>query len=132
LLQLATPDDCLNANDAIKSTAARFFQELPRSAPDHPAPGDGSASTPLLVLEVAIQDQNLSKMLVTLFNDQDANHTQTLQEEINKLPGIETLAHKPEVLCGTARPRNWHLLFSMPGLINSNGRCDSIMPRSKI
>ncbi|HYX49404.1 MAG TPA: three-Cys-motif partner protein TcmP, partial [Ktedonobacteraceae bacterium] len=61
---------------------------------------DGSASTPLLVLEAAINDEDLSKMLVALFNDKDANHTQTLQEEINKLPGIRTLAHKPEVLCG--------------------------------
>jgi three-Cys-motif partner protein len=62
---------------------------------------DGSASTPLLVLEGAIQDPDLSKMLVALLNDQDANHTRTLQQEIDGLPGIETLAHKPVVMCGS-------------------------------
>jgi hypothetical protein len=61
---------------------------------------DGAASTPLMVLEAAIQDEDLSKMLVCLFNDKDANHTQTLQEEIDKLPGIDALAYKPSVRCG--------------------------------
>lgn len=61
---------------------------------------DGSASTPLLVLEGAIQDPDLSKMLVALLNDQDTNHTRTLQQEISGLPGIETLAYKPVVMCG--------------------------------
>ena len=46
---------------------------------------DGAASTPLLVLEHAINDSSLSNMLVTLFNDVDANHSKTLQTEINKL-----------------------------------------------
>lgn len=61
---------------------------------------DGAASTPLLVLERAIADPDMSKMLVALFNDADMNHTATLQSEIYKLPGIEKLKHKPQVTCG--------------------------------
>jgi three-Cys-motif partner protein len=34
---------------------------------------DGTKSTPLLILEQAIADQNLRDMLVTIFNDKDNN-----------------------------------------------------------
>ncbi len=61
---------------------------------------DGSASTPLLVLSKAIEDTQLRNMLVALFNDADANLTETLQKEIDALPGVATLTHKPEVRCG--------------------------------
>lgn len=61
---------------------------------------DGAASTPLLVLERAINDPDFEKMLVTLFNDANRDHTNALQTEIDKLPGIETLTYKPQVSCG--------------------------------
>jgi three-Cys-motif partner protein len=61
---------------------------------------DGAASTPLLVLESAIADPDLSKMLVTVFNDEDKNHTETLRSEIDKLPGVKKLKFKPDVTCG--------------------------------
>lgn len=61
---------------------------------------DGSASTPLMILETAIVDAKLSKRLVTYFNDVDDSNTATLQTEIDKLPGIETLTNKPYVSCG--------------------------------
>jgi three-Cys-motif partner protein len=60
---------------------------------------DGAASTPLLVLEHAINDPTLRDMLVALFNDVDENHTSTLQTEIDNLAGIEKLKHKPQVNC---------------------------------
>ncbi|MCW5750709.1 MAG: three-Cys-motif partner protein TcmP [Alphaproteobacteria bacterium] len=60
---------------------------------------DGSASTPLMVLEKAISDSKLSKYLVALFNDVNSQNTSTLQAEIDKLPGIENLAYKPTVSC---------------------------------
>ncbi|MBZ9764879.1 three-Cys-motif partner protein TcmP [Mesorhizobium sp. CA8] len=60
---------------------------------------DGAASTPLLVLEKAIESPSLSAALVCLFNDMDENNTQTLQAEIDALPGIEKLKYKPEVNC---------------------------------
>ena len=61
---------------------------------------DGSASTPLLVLEHAIQDERMRDMLVALFNDKNGDHTATLESEISKLPGIQKLKHKPSVSCG--------------------------------
>lgn len=61
---------------------------------------DGAASTPLLVLQHAIADPKLTSMLVTLLNDSDSNKTSTLQQEIDKLPGIGNLKYKPVVSCG--------------------------------
>ena len=61
---------------------------------------DGAASTPLLVLQHAIADPKLRKMLVMLLNDSDKNKTSTLQREIDSLQGVETLTHKPVISCG--------------------------------
>jgi three-Cys-motif partner protein len=61
---------------------------------------DGAASTPLLVLEKAIAHPRMSQMLVAFFNDADKNLTDTLQSEINKLPGVGKLKYKPQVSCG--------------------------------
>ncbi|MCC8968945.1 three-Cys-motif partner protein TcmP [Bradyrhizobium brasilense] len=61
---------------------------------------DGAASTPLLVLQHAVADATLCKMLVALFNDADQNHSATLQTEIAKLAGIEKLKYPPQVNCG--------------------------------
>ena len=58
---------------------------------------DGTRSTPLLVLEQAIQDPELRKALVTIFNDVDPAHAKSLREEIRQLPGIKTLTHAPHV-----------------------------------
>ena len=61
---------------------------------------DGAASTPLLVLEKAIAHPKMSQMLVAHFNDADQNLTETLSNEINKLPGIKSLKCQPQVSCG--------------------------------
>lgn len=61
---------------------------------------DGAASTPLLVLQTAINHPQMSQMLAAYFNDADGDKTSTLQSEIEKLPGIENLKHKPIVTCG--------------------------------
>jgi len=39
-------------------------------------------------------------MLVMLLNDSDSNNTSTLQSEIDSLPGIGNLKHKPIISCG--------------------------------
>lgn len=62
---------------------------------------DGAASTPLLVLQKAIESPKISGALVALFNDMDKNNTQTLQAEINSLPGIEKLKYQPAVNCNS-------------------------------
>lgn len=58
---------------------------------------EGSASTPLLVLEKAIENDDLCERLVTMFNDKDNENVQSLQTEINTMPGIEKLTYKPVV-----------------------------------
>lgn len=61
---------------------------------------DGSASTPLMILEQAIADPHLRASLKTFFNDEDPRHTASLKDEIDRLPGIETLAHQPQISTG--------------------------------
>lgn len=61
---------------------------------------DGAASTPLFVLQTALDDARMAQMLVSYFNDARNENTATLQEEINKLPGIEKFTYKPIVTCG--------------------------------
>jgi three-Cys-motif partner protein len=58
---------------------------------------DGAKSTPLMVLEQAINDPDLRDALVTIFNDENPEHTENLEKEIAALPGIETLKHKPDI-----------------------------------
>lgn len=58
---------------------------------------DGTQSTPLLILEKAIQDPQMSQMLVTIFNDKDDNNAQDLQNAIDHLPCVNKLKHKPIV-----------------------------------
>ncbi len=61
---------------------------------------DGSASTPLMVLERAIAEPALRNSLVTYFNDEDPEHAKNLESEIAKLTGIETLKYKPDIQTG--------------------------------
>ncbi len=58
---------------------------------------DGTKSTPVLVLEKAIQDSDLRRRLVTIFNDKDEDNSQSLTTAIQSIPGIETMKHKPQV-----------------------------------
>jgi len=62
--------------------------------------GDGTSSTPLLILERAIKEEDFREMLVTIFNDAEADHISKLESAIKSLPGIETLKHQPHVYCG--------------------------------
>jgi three-Cys-motif partner protein len=61
---------------------------------------DGAASTPLLVLQTAIQHPKMAQMLVSYFNDALEENTTTLQKEIDSLPGVHRLRHRPVVTCG--------------------------------
>ena len=60
---------------------------------------DGSASTPIMVLQSAVRDPDLSQMLVSFFNDQDENHTRTLESEIAKIENINSLKYPPVIRC---------------------------------
>jgi three-Cys-motif partner protein len=59
---------------------------------------DGTMSTPLMVLERAIRDSVIAQRLVTLFNDLDSDATQSLENAIKTLPGIDKLKHAPRVM----------------------------------
>jgi three-Cys-motif partner protein len=56
---------------------------------------DGSASTPLLVLQHALDWEPLAERLVTVFNDIESEYVATLREEVERLPGIENLRFPP-------------------------------------
>lgn len=58
---------------------------------------DGTPSTPLLVLEQAIEHPKLRERLVTLFNDKDMSNVLSLEEAIRSLPGVDTLCYAPEI-----------------------------------
>jgi three-Cys-motif partner protein len=58
---------------------------------------DGAVSTPLRVLQKAIEKPQYRESLLTVFNDKDDQNTRTLDEEIKRLPGYADLKHKPEV-----------------------------------
>jgi three-Cys-motif partner protein len=59
---------------------------------------DGTKSTPLLILQKAIADPDMRRMLVTIFNDKDDKHSQELAVAIAALPDIQTLKYQPVVL----------------------------------
>lgn len=58
---------------------------------------DGSYSTPLMILQQAIEDEYLTKKLITIFNDGDPELAAELRENIAKLSGISRLQIKPKV-----------------------------------
>lgn len=58
---------------------------------------DGSPSTPLWILNRAIESPALCARLVTKFNDRVPAYANRLSSEINALPGIEKLLHQPQV-----------------------------------
>ncbi|GGA37378.1 three-Cys-motif partner protein TcmP [Okeania sp. KiyG1] len=59
---------------------------------------DGSKSTPLLILERAILDEEMRERLITIFNDKNSDNTDSLQQAINSLENIETLKYQPQIL----------------------------------
>ena len=58
---------------------------------------DGSISTPLLIIKTAIQNTDMRRMLVTIFNDLDRENVQSLQREIASIPNVHTLNYQPRV-----------------------------------
>jgi three-Cys-motif partner protein len=59
---------------------------------------DGFQSTPVKVLETAIADPDMRNMLVSIFNDVDAENVNSLQQAIDLIPGIEDLKYRPKIL----------------------------------
>src|SRR5687768_6607267 len=57
----------------------------------------GEESTPLLILNQAIESPTLCTRLVTIFNDANPEYADQLKHEITQLPGIDKLTHDPQV-----------------------------------
>jgi len=74
---------------------------------------DGAMSTPLLVLEKAIQESDLCERLVVILNDKDESNTRSLEREINHLPGIQLLKHRPQVYNEEVGDRIVEMLMEM-------------------
>ncbi len=77
---------------------------------------DGTPSTPLIILEQAIADPSLRKLLVTYFNDNE--HAETLRENIYNLPGVSTLSHPP-IVSGEDVDSQFEQIFSSIRLVPS-------------
>lgn len=58
---------------------------------------DGTKSTPIIILEKAIQNNRLRERLVTTFNDEDNANFTALSQAIYSLPDIKQLKHPPQV-----------------------------------
>ena len=61
---------------------------------------DGTKSTPLRILEGAAKNPDLMKMLVTIFNDADKEHTANLKKEIELIHGIKNFKNQPKIFTG--------------------------------
>ncbi len=57
---------------------------------------DGARSTPLLITEEVVRRQRLRDGVRMFFNDISSSLTNSLRQEVNALPGIETLRHAPQ------------------------------------
>lgn len=59
---------------------------------------DGTPSTPLEVLRLALDHPRLPGTLVSLFNDMNPEYSKELSREFQAFPGIEHLTYKPTVM----------------------------------
>lgn len=59
---------------------------------------DGTESTPILVLKKACEDDDIRNKLVSVFNDINSNHVQSLRAAINSSPEINMLKWPPRVI----------------------------------
>jgi three-Cys-motif partner protein len=60
----------------------------------------GAKSTPLMILERAVSDVEISARLCAIFNDNDENNTQSLETEIKAIAGYANLKNPPQVYTG--------------------------------
>jgi three-Cys-motif partner protein len=58
--------------------------------------GNGVKSTPILILEQAVNDEDMRSRLVTLFNDDNEDHVRALQAAVTNIQGINGLRYQPK------------------------------------
>ena len=77
---------------------------------------DGSKSTPIEILEIAIHNDKLCERLVTTFVEADVSHAISLQKAINELPFIDRLQHPP-IVSNRAVNQELALLFQAESML---------------
>lgn len=104
-----TPSDASRVKQAIVATYFGAWKNVLKTWKTRPrlayvdlysGPGmyaDGSPSTPLLVLQQAVEDEYLGDKFVGVFNDGDPQLASELRKNIAELPGIEHLRTQPKV-----------------------------------
>ena len=60
----------------------------------------GAKSTPLMILERAVNDPEIAGRLCVIFNDMDQANTQSLEKEIKAIPGYANLKNEPKIYTG--------------------------------
>jgi len=78
---------------------------------------DGSPSTPLLILQQALEDNYLRKKLVTIFNDGNSQIAAELRANIARLPGIQQLVNEPQVYEHAVSEKVVALVHAIPTLL---------------
>jgi len=73
----------------------------------------GAKTTPVMVLEQAIQEPDFRERLVCLFNDKDENNTRSLEVALAELPGIETMKFQSQIDTGEVGADVVHRFESM-------------------
>lgn len=58
---------------------------------------DGTLSTPLMLLEQALKEPDMREMLVTIFNDANADYSRSLEKAINSIPNISMMKYQPQI-----------------------------------
>ena len=77
---------------------------------------DGAFSTPMLILNHALSDQDLQKYLLCILNDADLESVKKLESSVLALPGIEQLKLTPKFFQGQVDTSivNWLKNTKMP------------------
>lgn len=60
----------------------------------------GAKSTPVMILEKAVNDPEISGWLCAIFNDKDERNTRSLEDAIKAIPGYTKLKNEPKVYTG--------------------------------
>lgn len=60
----------------------------------------GAKSTPVMIIEKAVGDENVRTRLCAIFNDKDEAATSSLERELKAIPGYANLMYEPKVYTG--------------------------------
>lgn len=61
---------------------------------------DGSKSTPVMIIEKAIADEDMRQRLVAIFNDKDEDNIRSLRNTLESIPGYKMLKFPPHIYHG--------------------------------